>query len=90
MWIHWVYHQKNREIKEFENAIKFKDNPYYIKHEDKMKSVFSNHRVTLSVLNRVVNKLKQQNLLNNYKEVFHQQEHEGTIERFEMVPEDFT
>ena len=71
-------------------TIKFKDNAYHIKlpwHEDKIKSVPSNHRVALSVLNRVVNKQK---LLNKYMEIFHQQEHEGIIERFEVVPEDFT
>ena len=55
-----------RKIKAFENSIKFKDNAYQIKlpwHEDKIKSVPSKHRVVLSVLNRVVNKLKQQKLL---------------------------
>ena len=50
----------------------------------------SNHRVTLSVFNRVVNKLEQQKSLNNYMVVFHQQEHEVIIEHFEVVPEDFT
>ena len=63
-----------RKIKEFENSIKFKDNAYHIKlhwHEDEIKSVPSNHRVALSVLNRVVNKLEQQKLLDNYMEVFH-------------------
>ena len=50
----------------------------------------SNHRVSLSVLNRVVNKLEQQKLLNNYIEVFLQQEREVIIKRFEVVPEDFT
>ena len=82
-----------RKIKEFENSIKFKDNTYHIKvpwHEEKIKSVPSNHSVTLSVLNRVVNKLEQQKLLYNYMEVFHQQEREGIIERFEVVLEDFT
>ena len=33
----------------------------------------------------MVNKLEQQKLLNNYTEVFHQQEREGIIERFEVV-----
>ena len=50
----------------------------------------SNHRVALSVLNRVVYKLEQQKLLSDYVEVFHQQEREGIIERFEVVPEDFS
>ena len=50
----------------------------------------SDHRVALSVLNRVVNKLEQQKLLNNYMKVFYQQEREGIIERFEVVTEDFT
>ena len=49
----------------------------------------SNRRVALSVLTRVVNKLEKQKLLNNYLEVFHQQESEGITERFEVVPEDF-
>ena len=82
-----------RKIKEFENSIKFKDNAYHIKlpwYEDKIKSVPSNNRVAFSVVNRVVNKHEQQKLLNNYIEVFHQQKREGIIERFEVVPEDFT
>ena len=81
------------EIMEFEKSIEFRDNAYHVKlpwHEDKIKSVPSNHRVALSVLNRVVNKLEQQKLLNDYVEVFHQQEREGIIERFEVAPEDFS
>ena len=65
------------KIMEFEKSIEFRDNAYHVKlpwHEDKIKSVPSNHRVALSVLNRVVNKLEQQKLLNDYVEVFHQQE----------------
>ena len=50
----------------------------------------SNHRVALSVLNRVVNKLEQQKSLNYYIVVFCQQEHESIIELFDMVPEDIT
>ena len=78
---------------EFEKSIEFRDNAYHVKlpwHEDKIKSVPSNHRVALSVLSRVVNKLEQQKLLNDYVEVFHQQEREGIIERFEVAPEDFS
>ena len=81
------------KIKEFENSIKFKDNAYHIKlpwHENKIKSVPSNHRVALSVLYRVVNKFEQQKLPYNNMEIFHQQECEGIIERFEVVLEDFT
>ena len=46
--------------------------------------------MTLLVLNWLVNRLKQEKLLNNYIEVFHQQKREGIIERFDVVPEDFT
>ena len=81
------------KIMEFEKSIEFRDNAYHVKlpwHEDKIKSVPSNHRVALSVLNRVVNKLEQQKLLYDYVGVFHQQEREGIIERFEVAPEDFS
>ena len=66
MWIHWAYLQKSvgdcdkRKIKEFENSIKFKDNTSHIKlpwHEDKIKSLPSKHRIALSVLNKMINKL---------------------------------
>ena len=78
---------------QLEKSIEFRDNAYHVKlpwHKDKIKSVPSNHRVALSVLNRVVNKLEQQKLLNDYVEVFHQQEREGIIERFEVASEDFS
>ena len=50
------------KIMEFKKSIEFWDNAYHVKlpwHEEKIKSVTSNHRVALSVLNRVVNKLEQ-------------------------------
>ena len=50
------------KIMEFVKSIEFGDNAYHVKlpwHENKIKSVPSNHRVALSVLNRVVNKLEQ-------------------------------
>ena len=55
-----------------------------------MKSVPSKHRVALSFLNRIVNKLEQQKLFDDYVGVFHPQEREDIIERFEVVPEGFT
>lgn len=45
------------KIMEFENSIEFKNNAYHVKlpwHDDKIKSVPSNHRIALSVLNGVV------------------------------------
>ena len=80
-----------RKSKECKNSIK--DNAFHIKlpwHADKIKFVPYSHRVALSVLNRLVNKLEQRKLLNNYMEVFHLQEREGIIERFKVVTEDFT
>ena len=80
------------KCQEFENSIEYKDNCYHVKlpwHEDKVREVPSNYDVALSVLNRVVKKLEQQNLLSEYLEVFKQQEKEGIIERFEVSPDDF-
>ena len=79
------------KIMEFEKSIEFRDNAYHVKlprHEDKIKYVPSNQRVAHSVLNRVVNKLEKQKLLNDYVEVFHLQKREGIIERFEGASED--
>ena len=80
------------KIKEFEDSIKYNDGSYSVKlpwHEDKINSVPSNHEVSLSVLNRVVNKLERQNLFEDYAKVFKEQEQEGIIERFEVSPEKF-
>ena len=55
------YYDKHK-IMGFEKSIEFRDNAYHVKlpwHEGKIKSVPSNHRVPLSVLKRIVNKLEQ-------------------------------
>ena len=80
------------KIKEFEESIEFKDGAYNVKlpwHEEKIKTVPSNHAVALSVLDRVVTKLDKQNLLEDYSKVFKEQEKEGIIERIKVKPEEF-
>lgn len=80
------------KIERFEKSIKHKDNCYYVKlawDEDKIKSVPSNHAVALNVLNRVVKKLEQQNLYEEYAEIFNQQEEEGIIEQIDVAPDKF-
>ena len=80
------------KIKEFEESIEFKDGAYHIKlpwHEEKIKTVPSNHAVALSVLDRVVKKLDKQNLLDDYNKVFKEQEKKGIIERINVKPEEF-
>ena len=79
-------------VKEFEEGIQFKDNRYHVNlpwKKDVVDNVPSNHKVALSVLNRVVNKLEQNNLLDAYLKVFHTQLEDGIIERINVNPEDF-
>ena len=46
----------------------------------------SNYKIALSVLNRVVKKLKTQGIYDDYVNVFLQQERDNIIERFEVEP----
>ena len=48
-----------------------------------------NHKVALSVLNRVVNNLELKELLAAYQEVFHNQLKDGIIEKIRVEPKDF-
>ena len=61
-------------IEEFQRVISFKDNRYHVSlpwKENLVEKVPSNHKVALSVLNRVVNNLEQKGSLAAYQEVFH-------------------
>ena len=80
------------KLDEFDKSIEFKNDCYFVKLpwiNDKLKHVKSNYNIALAVLDRVVSKLKQQNLFNEYLDIFHQQETEGIIERFYVQPEEF-
>lgn len=63
------------KIERFEKSIKYKNNCYYVKlpwDVDKIKSVSSYHAISFNVLNRVVRRLEQQNLYDEYAEIFKQ------------------
>ena len=80
------------KIKEFNDSIVYENNTYYVKlpwHEDKINKVPSNFSISLSVLDRVVKKLEEENIYKDYLDVFLQQESEGIIERFEVDPKDY-
>ena len=79
-------------VKEFEDGIIFKDNRYYVNlpwKKDLVDQVPSNYNVALSILNKVVNRLEQNDMLAAYTKVFHAQLEDGIIERINVNPEDF-
>ena len=79
-------------IEEFQRGISFKDNRYHVSlpwKENLVEKVPSNHKVALSVLNRVVNNLEQKGSLAAYQEVFHNQLKDGIIEKIRVEPKDF-
>ena len=57
--------------------------------KDLIEQVPSNHKVALSVLNRVTESLEKKGLLEDYQNVFHSQCEEGIIEKIEVEPKDF-
>ena len=79
-------------INEFKKGIQFKDNKYYVNlpwKRDLIEQVPSNHKVALSVLNRVTETLEKKGQLEDYLKVFHSQCEEGIIEKIEVEPKDF-
>ena len=79
-------------IEEFQRGISFKDNRYHVSlpwKENLVEKVPSNHKVALSVLNRVLNNLEQKGSLAAYQEVFHNQLKDGIIEKIKVEPKDF-
>ena len=80
------------QMDKFKNSIELKDGRYYVElpwYTDKIKSVPSNYKVALSVLNRVYNSLESQNLTEAYHNIFKQQLDDGVIERINVAPENF-
>ena len=79
-------------VNEFKKGIRFRDDKYYVDlpwKRDVVERVPSNHKVALSVLNRVTENLEKKGLLEDYVKVFHSQCEEGIIEKIEVDPKDF-
>jgi len=72
----------NQMIKTFENNVKFTNGKYGVNLPwlDKIEEVKSNYEVSLAILNRVIDKLKRDNLYDRYNEVFVKQLAEGIME----------
>ena len=76
-------------IDEFRNNIKFENNNYSVKlpwHTDRISKVSSNHKVALSVLDKVYANLDSNNLTNDYNAVFESQLRDGIIEQINVLP----
>ena len=83
----------NDKIREFRENISYINNKYYIKlpwYEDKLEKVPSNHNIALAVLDKVVNKLEAQGLLDDYNNVFLDQEENQIIEQFKVEPHQYS
>ncbi|XP_064117675.1 uncharacterized protein LOC135223100 [Macrobrachium nipponense] len=78
---------------EFKKGIKFKDHKYHVDlpwKNDLIDQVPSNHKVALSILDRVVvSNLQQKGMLDAYQEVFQNQLKEGIIEEIDVNPQTF-
>jgi len=79
---------ENQMILEFEKNIEFKNNKYYVQIPwlPQIKDVPSNFSIALKVCNKVKNNLIDQNLLNDYSQVFKNQVKEGILERININP----
>ena len=80
------------KIQEFENSIVLKDNKYYVNlpwYDDVIKNVPSNYNIAINILGKVVDKLKKNNMLEAYQNVFKKQLEDGIIEKVEVDPNTF-
>lgn len=71
------------QIIKFKESISFKDGHYYVELpwiEDKIKQVPSNCKIALAVAEKVYDRLEKKGILNEYENVFQQQEELGIIE----------
>lgn len=82
-----------KKIEAFRSSISFVDNCYHISlpwNEEKLSNAPSNYQVSLSVLDRVSQKLSKKDLYHDYCQVFLEQEKEGIIERINVDPSNFS
>ena len=73
----------DRQVDKFSESISLRDNHYYVKlpwKEDLINQVPSNLKVSLAVAERVYSKLENQGIVDDYEEVFNNQESLGIIE----------
>jgi len=80
------------KVRVFQESIILKDNKYYVElpwHMDKLSRVRSNHAISIRILDRVVRRLKKEGVYQQYLEVFHEQERDGTIEEIKVLPDQF-
>ena len=68
--------------------MEFKDGKYYVDLPwyDQIKSVPSNHQISLTVLDRVCKSLDDKGLTDSYQQAFHQQLADGVIEEIKVDP----
>ena len=79
-------------IDKFEQGISLQDGKYHVElpwKEDVIDKVPSNHKVALSVLDKVVKDLDKKGMLSTYLEVFKQQQADGIIKEFNVHPDDY-
>lgn len=81
----------NDQIRLFTESIEFKNGSYYVKLPwlKDINKVQSNYKIALSVLDRVIKNLENNNLYNEYLSVFKEQENAGVIEKFHVDPENY-
>ena len=75
-------------VSKFEKGIEFKNNKHYVRIPwlPQIKEVLSNYHVALKVCQRVKQNLINQNLLNEYSNVFRSQVKEGILEQIIVKP----
>src|SRR5215469_10128043 len=79
-------------IKQFEDSIEYRDNKYYVAlpwYKELISKVPSNHSIALATLKRVVQDLKNKNLLETYGNVFKEQHKEGILEEIFVKPSEY-
>ena len=79
------------KIEAFKSKIQFADNRYSVAlpWHDMVTEVPSNENVAIAILEKVVNKLKRNGLLDVYRDVFAKQLEDNIIERIDITPETF-
>ena len=79
------------KVDEFKSGIELKNNQIHVDlvWHDNIDQVKSNHEIALKVLDNVSRKLEAKNQLDDYLNIFKQQESEQILERIKVDPKDF-